>query len=358
MPYFYSKGVRIVGISGVVPETCIENRLMTHMLSEKTVRKFIRYTGIKKRHIARAQQTASDLGYVAADKLLSDMQIDRTQVGALIFCSQEADYIKPATAHVLQKRLGLFSDCAVFDINLGCSGFVYCNQIMETILSASDAQYGLLILGNTPNKSINPLDRSISLMFGDAGSSILYEKSGQGKNCTLLRADGERYSSIMIPSGGFRDPCPKERFYIANDGLLHSKYNLYMDGLDVFTFFITDVVDTIKEYLRHKQKEIEDFDYVVLHQANITMLKHISAKLNIPFEKMLISLDEYGNTSSTSIPLTIAKNLCGKNWKEMHILVAGFGIGLSWGVTEMTLENCHILPIIESDQYYKEGIVS
>lgn len=357
MPYFNSEGVRIAGISGAVPETYIENQAMAPVFSEKTIKKFVRYTGIKKRHITIPQQTASDLGYVAADKLLNDLQIDRTQIGLLLFCSQEADYIKPATAHVLQKRLGLSSDCAVFDVNLGCSGFVYCNQIMETMLAASDARYGLLILGETPSKRINPIDKSIALMFGDAGAAILYEKTGGEKTCTLLQADGQRYSSIIIPAGGFRDPCPKNKFYTANDGVLHSKYNTYMDGLDVFAFSITDVVEAIKTYLQHVEKKIADFDYVVLHQTNMTMLKHISTKLNIPFGKMLVSLDEYGNTSGAAIPLTIAKNLCEAQYGTLHILAAGFGVGLSWGVTEMTLENCHILPIIESDQYYKEGVI-
>lgn len=357
MPYFYSEGVRIVGISGAVPGTCIENRLMTHIFSEKTIRNFIRYTGIAKRHIACAQQTASDLGYVAAERLLSDLRVDRTQIGLLLFCSQEADYIKPATAHVLQKRLGVSPDCAVFDINLGCSGFVYCNQIMETMLAASDARYGLLILGETPNKNIDPFNKSVAMMFGDAGAAILYERTEIEHSCTLLQADGKRYSAIILPAGGFRDPCPQDKFYVANDGCLHSKYNTYMDGLEVFAFSSTNVIMAIKKYLYHMDKTIEDFDYVVLHQANLMMLKHISTKLKISSSQMLTSLAEYGNTSGASIPLTIAKNLCGKNRKEMHILAAGFGIGLSWGVTEMTLENCDILPIIESDQYYKEGVI-
>lgn len=357
MPYFHSEGIRIVGISGAVPGNCIENQEMTHIFSEKTIKNFIRYTGIKKRHIASPRQTASDLGYVAAEKLLKDLQIDRTQVGVLAFCSQEADYIKPATAHVLQKRLGISQDCAVFDVNLGCSGFVYCNQIVQTMLEASDARYGLLILGETPNKKINPVDKSIALMFGDAGAAILYEKIGREKVCTLLQADGQRYASIIIPAGGFRDPCPKNKFYMANNAVLHSKYNTYMDGLNVFAFAITDVAEAIKTYLQHVEKKVADFDYVILHQANITMLKRISTKLDIPFEKMLISLDEYGNTSGASIPITITKNLCGKKYATKHILLVGFGIGLSWGVTEITLENCKILPIVDSNDYYKEGVI-
>lgn len=357
MPYFHSEGIRIVGISGAVPENCIENQAMTHIFFEKTIKKFIRYTGIKKRHITIPQQTASDLGYLAAAKLLNDLKIDRTQVGLLVFCSQEADYIKPATAHVLQKRLGMSSDCAVFDINLGCSGFVYCNQIMQTMLAASDARYGLLILGETPSKKINPVDKSIALMFGDAGAAILYEKIGREKVCTLLQADGRRYASIIIPAGGFRDPCPKNKFYTASDGGLHSKYSTYMDGLDVFSFSINDVVEAIKIYLQHTGREIDDFDYVVLHQTNMTMLNHIASKLGIPFEKMLISLDEYGNTSGAAIPLTIAKNLCRDKCGVIRILAAGFGVGLSWGVTEITLENCKILPIVDSNDYYKEGVI-
>lgn len=357
MAYFKSFGIRTAGVYGAVPQARIPLENFIGQFPEAIVNRFIERTGITSVYRSPSEQTASDLGYAAAECLLEKLHVDRNDIGILLFSTQSPDYIKPATACVLQKRLNLSTQCAAFDVSLGCSAFVYCNQLIQAMMMAGTARYGLLIIAETSSRLVSPQDKSIAMMFGDAGAAVLYEKMGTGETCTLLMSDGNRYKTIIVPAGGFRDRHPEEEYYIGPDGKKRSKYCEYMDGIEVFSFSVTDVVNSIQEYLETFNRNISEYDYVVLHQANQQILNRISYKLNIPVQKILISLDEYGNTSGVSIPLTIAKELGGLKEGKKRILAVGYGIGLSWGITEMTVECNSIFPVIETNECYKEGIV-
>lgn len=357
MTYFYNLNIKISGIASAVPKNAVDIRSYEKRFGKDDVMRFMNNIGIKKVHRTLPMQTASDLGYEAAENLLKNLNIKRDNIGILIFVSQSPDYRKPATACVLQKRLNLSTTCAAFDVNLGCSAFVYCNQIMRSLLSVSDAQYGLLILGETSSKLVSPEDESTVMMFGDAGSAVLYEKTTHTLDDTLLMSDGNRFKSIIVPAGGFRDMKPNEEFYVASDGKRRSKYNSFMDGVGVFSFAVTDVVISIKDFLDKYNKAVDDYDAIVLHQANNLIMKRIAHKLSIPEEKLLKSLDEYGNTSGVSIPLTISKCYADSNSGIQSILAVGYGIGLSWGITELKIDTDNVLGIIETDAYYDAGII-
>lgn len=357
MAYFKNRGIQIRGICGAVPENRIPIESFIGKFKEESVHRFMERTGIQYVHRSIEKQTASDLGYEAAEYLLKKLHIKREDIGILIFSTQSPDYIKPATACVLQKRLILPKTCASFDVNLGCSAFVYCHQLMQSMLISCDSRYGLLIVGETSSRLTDPADKSISMMFGDAGAAILYERNDCQVTHTLLMSDGARYKSIIVPSGGFRDRFPNEEYYIGPDGRKRSKYYEYMDGIEVFTFSVTDVFGSIQEYLKNSQQNIADYDYVVLHQANRQIIDRMAYKLGVMRDKVLISLDEYGNTSGVSIPITLSKVLGDKEEGIKKILVAGYGIGLSWGVTEMVINSAEVYPIIETNNYYEEGIV-
>jgi len=355
MSYFVNRGIKIAGIATAVPQNKYNVDESKPILGEEAVEKFKAKTGIKYIRKTEAIQTASDLGYEASNYLLSKLNIDRAQVGVLIFVSQSPDYRKPATACVLQYRLGLSMNCAAFDVGLGCSGFVYGNQIIRSMMECSDAEYGLLIVAETSSKLAAPNDKAVSLMFGDAGSAILYKNHAEEECTTLLKTDGSRYQSIIVPAGGFRDLQPKEENFIDKDGKLRSKYYTYMDGMGVFSFTITDVPIAMKEYLRHTNMNSDSFDYVFMHQANHMIIKQIARRLKVPMEKVPLSLDRYGNTSGVTIPLTICDALGNKNSEKVKILASGFGIGLSLGVTSFAIDTDTIFPIIETDSYYAEG---
>ncbi|MGM9531979.1 3-oxoacyl-ACP synthase III family protein, partial [Intestinibacter sp.] len=217
--------------------------------------------------------------------------------------------------------------------------------------------YGLLILGETSSKLVSPDDESTAMMFGDAGAAILYVKEDNRKIKTLLMTDGNRFKSIIVPSGGFRDMHPKEEYYITQDGKSRSKYCSYMDGVSVFSFAITDVVNSIKEFLVMNKTTVDAYNYIVLHQANNLIVKRIAHKLGISNDKVLSSLEEYGNTSGVSIPLTLSHCLSHREEGLIKILIVGYGIGLSWGVSSLTIDTDRILNVIETDSFYSEGII-
>ncbi len=356
MPYFKTNGVAISGISAAVPTTVINAETLTKNFDSVYIQKFIKSTGIMSCHQTKDNQTASDLGFAAAENLLAAKRIDRSDIGVLIFVTTSSDYRKPSTSCVLQKRGNYPVDCACMDIIHGCAGFMYGHQTMQAMMQASECRYGMLILGETTSKVINKQEGN-AMMFGDAGAAVLYERKEGTKNLTLLRTLGERFKSLIVPSGGFRDLNPKDPFFTASDGVKHSKYNLYMDGMDVFNFATREVLDSIKEYMTKLGKGANDFDIFACHQANNYIIQRMAKKLEFPKEKVPVCLDRYGNTSSVSIPLLLCDSYGKTNGKTKKVLASGFGIGLAWGVTSFNINTDIVLPIIETDDCYSEGII-
>ena len=353
--------IKFVGISTAVPK----NR---EVLSEKygeifgadAVAQFSKKTGVVERRVATEEQTSSDLAYVAADRLLNDKKIDKTQIGICVYVTQTPDYRIPATACVLHKRLNLTKDCIVFDVNLGCSGYVYGLQIVSSLMQSTNCRYGLLLVGDTSNKLIAPEDKTSTMLFGDSGSASLFEKIEKAPEInTSYRTDGDGFKAIIIPAGAYRNRSASHERVKWADGSERSDYDLFMNGVDVFTFSINEVPQLINEFVEVNRMDKDTFDCYVFHQANVYIFKQLIKSAKIPKEKLHISMDRYGNTSVTSIPLT----LCDKyglenNGVDRYIFSCGFGIGLSWGIATFTINENDILPIIETDDYFKEGNVS
>lgn len=356
MAFFKSIGTSIVGIATAVPKRRVLVDDYVNIFGTDVVEKFKKKTGIISMYRTEEHQTASDLGFAASDHLLKELNVDRSQIGVLIFVSQSPDYRKPATACVLQYRLGIPTTCAAFDVGLGCSGFVYGNHLMRTMLADSDAKYGLLIVAETSSKQASDHDKTIAMMFGDAGSAILYENNTAEVCCTLLKSDGQRFKSIIVPSGGFRDLHPEIETFVDPDGVERSKYDSYMDGMGVFAFSITDVPSAIREYLSLLGKNGTDFDYIFLHQANHMIIKQIAKRFKVSMDRVPISLHTFGNTSGVTIPLTISNTLGEINTGNVNVLVSGFGIGLSWGVSSFIVNSNNVFPIIYTDTNFDEGI--
>ena len=351
-------GIRVGGIATALPTTRIDNMDYAEKFGEDTVKKNIQMTGIKESYHCSPEQTVSDLGFAAAENLLNEKQIDRSTIGALIFVASYADYFSPATSFVLQKRLGLPIDCAVYDINLACSGFIYGVQAMCSLMQCSNIERGLIIIGDSTSKTASPLDKSC-MLFGDAGSAILLEKSAEARDITIcVRSDGNRFKSIIVPEGAFRrNGGSRERVEWA-DGNIRSDYDLYLNGTDVFNFAITDAPKLILEYLEATGTTSADYDCLLLHQANLFIMKHVAKKAGFKMDRVPVSLDRYGNSSGTTIPVTICDRYAGGTEGRIHALASGFGAGLSWGVMNLDFNTEDILPIIHTDDYYKDGGVS
>lgn len=358
MAFLYSDGIGIAGISCAVPDNEVTVESFIPVFGEEIPAKFTAGTGIQAMYKALSDQTAGDLAYAAAEALIARMDVDKNKIGALILVTQSPDYRRPATACVLQHRLGLSLDCAAMDIGLGCSGFVYGLQTAMSLMERSDMEYCLLLMGETASKLVHPLDRSVVMMYGDAGAAILLERRPEAKSVTLLRSDGGRFRTIILPAGGFRDMDPPHDSFLCNDGIERSLYDIYMEGTSVFSFSISDVPKAIQDYLEKTGTRAIDYDLFLFHQANQFIIRQLSKKLKLPKEKVPISLDRYGNTGGISIPLTLCANYGDKDIGVRKTFMAGFGIGLSWGVTSAEIDTARVFPIVKTKDWYAEGRIT
>lgn len=361
MAFFRFEGIKIVGLASAVPTTKVCLAEFNEKFGVENVEKFTQKTGVKEFHKTSKYQTASDLGYVAANNILINKEIDRNLIGSLLFVSHSTDYRRPATACVLHKRLGLNKDCYAVDMNLGCSAFVYGLSTICSIMQCSDIKYGLMIVGETITKITSPEDRSVAMLFGDAGGAVLLEKTENKSDVIqgLLKSDGTGYHAIMAPAGGFRNMHAPIDNFTWEDGNSRTLYNTVMNGENVFSFTISDVPKTLKEFLTKTDTTIDDYDSCILHQANGFILKQLAKKFKISLEKMPITLDRYGNTSAAAIPLTISDAFGILNEsKTLSLIMCGFGVGLSWGVVSALIDVNDVFPIVETDEYFEEGVIN
>lgn len=360
MPYFEFKNIKITAIASAVPKNIVKSTDFNGRFTPEGVEKFVEMTGVKEHRKTGKNQTASDLGYAAAEKILSEKNIDRDSIGTVIFGAHSTDYRRPATACVLHKRLGLGKECAAFDISLGCSAFVYCVQVAAAMMNCSDIKRALVITGETMTKMVNENDKSAAMLFGDGGAAALLEKTDNPDDEIkgLLRSDGIGYRAIIAPAGGFRNMNAPADEMIWQDGNPRTLYNTNMNGTDVFAFTISDVPRAIKDFLKKTETTVDDYDCYAMHQANQFIHKQLAKKLKMDIEKMPLCLDKYGNTSAPAIPLTLCDAYAGSEEKEMNVLMCGFGVGLSWGVLSAKINTADIYHVIETDEYFAEGIIN
>ena len=353
------KNVAIKGISCCLPDNKVLNTDYYNKFGKNLVDKVIRVTGINTRYVALKGQCASDLAYTAAERLIEKLNWDKDSIKGLIFITQSPDYRKPSTACILQYRLGLSEYCVAFDVNLGCSAFVYGVFFGSLMMSDNDINRMLILIGDAGSLYYSPEDHSSILLFGSAGSAIALEYDPEVNHIIKysLKTDGSKFKSLYIPAGAFRNAyTAKKEPYLHDDGIMRSDYHNFMDGLDIFQFSITKVPKTIKEFLQYYQLENDMFDYLLLHQPNKLMVKKIAKKIEFPLEKTPMNVDKYGNCIGSSIPLLIIDKIRAEaENSRVRLLTSGFGVGLSWGVMDLTLEHITIPDIIYSNEYYTEG---
>ena len=338
------QGVKIEGIASAVPTQWISLKEQ-FVQDDKAIVKFTKSTGIKGRYISKKRQTASDLCYIATEKLLIEKNIDRSKIGILVFVTQMSDYQTPASAMVLQYRLGLSEQCFAFDVNLGCSGFTCGLEIASSLLLQSNMDYALLLCGDTPTKILQPNeDMKDKMLFGDSGTSTLLKKDDSVHDMYMMsKTDGSSYKTIINPYGGVRNPK------------FGNKVN-YMDGISVYNFSTTKAPEILKDIMNITHSTSKDYDCLILHQANKLIIDQVAKKVNFENEKNLKSIETYGNTSSASIPNTLVF-VYGNNNEDnnLHCLMCGFGIGLSWSAVDCYVNKKDILSQIYSDDYYDDG---
>lgn len=342
------KNVGITAISACVPQNRVSNETLCEIMPQEEVEKVINSVGIKERRICDENTFASDLCFKAAKKLLEDNDIDPTSIDMLLFMSQGADYRIPATACILQDRLGLSKDCAAIDLSLGCSGYVYALSTAMAFASMEGVNRVLLLDGEAFSKIVNKKDKVNAPLYGDAGTATLIEKGDFDESVFILKTDGSGEDAVKIPAGMRVQISPEsleER--VREEGNIRSDLEVYMDGMAVFNFAIKVVPKGIKEILSTTGKSLEDVDFIVFHQSNRFMTDFFVKKLKADPNKVPYCIDRFGNTSSASIPLTMVSELKDSLGDKKEVVMAGFGAGLSWATALVPFHNCKVSALIE-----------
>ena len=344
-------GVGISAISAAVPSRIVKGREYTEYWSVKEANDIVDKTGIEERRFADENTCSSDLCYAAAEKLFADNNIDKEEIELLVFISQTPDYRMPATSVTLQDRLGLDNKVIAFDINLGCSAFLYGLSVVYSMMERSNLKKALLLDGETRSKVYSPHDRRSAFLFGDGGVAALIERDPKfGKSTFSLNSDGSRADLIMIPAGGYRKMSSAETVVekvIDEFGNMRSEEQGYMRGGDVFNFVIREIPRDIKNTVAYAGKEMDSFDYVVFHQANNFINSYIAKKMKLNTEKIPSTIAKFGNTSSVSVPLTIVSELQGKMDGKKELLLTAFGVGMTWATGVVPFVDCKISDIVE-----------
>lgn len=350
-------GLKISGIVSTVPTKCVKAHDYDELFGADTVSKNIAVTGVQQAYHSSEQQTASDFAYVAAKRLMNELDIDPESIGVLIFTASYLDYWVPPTSCVLHGRLGLSPDCIVIDTNLACSGYVCGLETLCATLKTCSAKRGLLLTGDISSRVFSPLDKS-RLLFGDGGSATLVEKCDDPNEMHFaIKTDGTRFKAIILPAGGFRNINADHERTKWEDGNIRSDYDVFMNGTEVFSFTMTDVPKLADEFMQYYDYSAEDFDAVVLHQPNLFIMKHLMKKMKMPLDKMLVSIDRYGNTSQNTIPLTICDAYHDATGQK-KLFIYGFGVGLSWACASLSVDVDCVFPIEHTDDYFTDGAVS
>jgi len=344
------KGVGIIGMAACVPKNISRNVDLSDLIPPDEINKVINNIGIIEKRYVSEGVTASDLCFEAADKLLTDMDIDRNSIDMVIFMSQSPDHRIPATAPYLQHKLKLPKSTACFDLSLACSGYIYSLSTAFAFASQEGIDRVLLLDGETFSKIVSPKDKVNAPLYGDAGTATLIEKDNFSESIFTLYTDGSGQDAIKIKAGGARFPTNNESLISKKreEGNFRADIDIYMDGLEVFNFTLKVVPNSIKEVLSISNILIENIDNFVFHQANKFMIDFFIKKLKINPEKVPFSLDTFGNVSSATIPLTIVSRMKNQlNNQSKKVLMSGFGAGLSWGTAVLELDNCYICELIE-----------
>lgn len=328
----------IKGLSYYLPQTIVTNEQIVSEFPEWTVEKITSKVGVNKRHVA-AEETISDMAVKASERLFEQYpEIKREDIDFVIVCTQSPDYFLPSTACLVQARLALSTNCGAFDIDLGCSGYEYGLAVAKGLITANIARNVLFITSEAYNKHLHPRDKGNRTIFGDAATASVISTDGFaeiGEFC--LGTDGKGAEHLIVKTGGMKHPQPLNDVSFDENGNPVSSDHLFMNGAKIFNFTLKVVPPMVKDVLAKSGLEKEDIDLFVFHQANMFMLEHLRKKLKIDESKFFINMENIGNTVSSTIPIALCDAM--KEGKlHGNILLAGFGVGLSWGATVLKVK--------------------
>lgn len=332
----------VKAIEYYLPEKTLSNEDLQNVFSHSIPEEDFIKLGIKQRHIRNENQTAIDLAYEAAEKLFQSGAVQRNEIDALIYCSGHNDYITPPNSCVLHGRLSLSENVATYDLTHGCSGYIYGLNLAKAIILAYGYKNVLFLTGSILSIHLHPKDKASRMVFGDAGTATLigHKEGNHSIGDFIMRTDGKGFDKIIIKDGMNRFPINPESFIERTDeyGNTISDASFAMDGVAVLLFTLKKVPALIYDTLHKNNLSIEEIDLFILHQANIFINEQVRKKMKIPEEKFHYCVENTGNTVHGTIPIALLDAISkGKVNAGNKILIAGFGVGLSWGATVITL---------------------
>lgn len=329
----------IKAISYYLPEKVVTNEQLVEEFPEWSVEKIAKKVGINERHIAAEDETAGDMAFKAAEKLIAENGIDKSTIDFVLLCTQSPDYFLPSTSCIIQSKLGLPTKCGAFDFNLGCSGYEYGLAVAKGLIVGGIAKNILLLTAETYNKHIHSKDKGNRTIFGDGASASLISTDGFAKiGEFVLGSDGSGYDRLIQKTGAMRHYLALNDLHDDENGNPLSSDHLFMDGKAIFDFTSDVVPPMIEETLQKNNLTADDVDLYVFHQANKYMINYLRKLMGIDKDKFYVFMETVGNTVSSTIPIALCE---AKKEGRLHgnVILAGFGVGLSYGATVL---NCSI----------------
>lgn len=320
----------IKDIAYYLPAQVLTNEQIAAEFPEWSAEKVANKVGITERHIAAPDETATDMAYQAAERLFAQ-GVDRASIDFVLLCTQSGDYFLPSSACILQDRLGLSKNCGALDFNLGCSGYEYGLAIAKGLIIAGISKNILLLTSETYTKYLHPQDKGNRTIFGDGASATLVSTEGFAEiGEVVLGTDGSGAENLIVRSLGARHKEQLHDLRINEEEGLVSGDHLYMHGGNVFDFTADVVPPMVEELLQKSGLAQEEIDLWVFHQANKYMINYLRKLLDIDKERFYIYMEHVGNTVSSTIPIALVE---ARKENKLHgnVLLAGFGVGLSWG---------------------------
>lgn len=328
----------IKAIEYYLPELVLTNDQIAEQFPEWSAEKVAGKVGISERHICAENETATDLAYQAAEKLFSKYEGTRESVDFVLMCSQSVDYKLPSSSCLLQNRLGLSTACGAFDFNLGCSGYEYGLAVAKGLIVSGIAKNILLITAETYTKYIHPDDKGNKTIFGDAATATIVSTEGFAEiGEFVLGTDGSGADKLMVKTGGARTPNKTGWAVTDETGTTQWDDHLYMNGGAIFDFTSDIVPQMVEQLLKKEGFEQDDVNLWVFHQANKYMINYLRKLMCIDKDKFFVYMDKVGNTVSSTIPIALCEAQ-KENRLHGNVLLAGFGVGLSWGATMLKVQ--------------------
>lgn len=321
------------------PQKTLSNSDLEKEFPEWTAEKMEQKVGIVSRHVVSEDETPLDMAEKACQILFQNHPEIKSSVDYLLFCTQNPDHILPGNSSILQNRLGLPTTIGALDYNLGCSGYIYGLSLAKALLKSGISTGVLLVTAEAYTKRINPKDKGNRSIFGDAATASFLDTNDAAMiGDFVLGTDGTGAKNLIIRNGGARynaKLCEEKEY---GSGNIYTDNDLFMDGPEIFNFTIEAVPPLIQQVLNKNELKKEEIKLFVFHQANSYILNFLKKIIRIPADHFYLNMKETGNTVSSTIPIAIkdAIDSCLIH-KGDRILVAGFGVGYSYGATIITL---------------------